>query len=45
MYRFYRKFYAPRRSPLMNGLVYAGIGAKLTGSMARSAIARTLRRA
>jgi GT2 family glycosyltransferase len=45
MYRFYRKFYAPRRSPVVNAAVYAGIGAKLVASMTRSAVARTLGRA
>jgi N-acetylglucosaminyl-diphospho-decaprenol L-rhamnosyltransferase len=39
MYRFYRKHYARQRSPLVNGTVYAGIGAKLAASLARSGIA------
>jgi predicted secreted protein len=33
MYRFYRKHYARDHSPAMNGLVYAGIGAKLAASV------------
>jgi N-acetylglucosaminyl-diphospho-decaprenol L-rhamnosyltransferase len=41
MYRFYRAHYAPRRSPLVNAAVYAGIGLKLTASTASGAI-RTL---
>ncbi len=39
MYRFYRKFYAPHRAPIVNGVVYAGIGLKLV----RLARARGLR--
>jgi GT2 family glycosyltransferase len=40
MYRFYRRHYAPLRSPLVNGAVYAGIGAKLGVSLARASLAR-----
>jgi GT2 family glycosyltransferase len=43
MYRFYRKFYANERSPLINTAVYLGIGAKLIVSIVRSAVARRLR--
>jgi len=34
MARFYRRFDAPERSPLVNAAVYAGIGAKLAVSLA-----------
>lgn len=34
MGRFYRRFDAPRSNPLLNGAVYAGIGAKLAVSLA-----------
>jgi N-acetylglucosaminyl-diphospho-decaprenol L-rhamnosyltransferase len=37
MARFYRRFDAPERSPLVNAAVYAGIGAKLAASLAISA--------
>ena len=40
MYRFYRKHYAPHRSALLNGTVYAGIGGKLALSTARGAANR-----
>jgi N-acetylglucosaminyl-diphospho-decaprenol L-rhamnosyltransferase len=40
MYRFYRKHYAPQRSPLTNAAVYAGIGAKLAASLTRGFLAR-----
>jgi N-acetylglucosaminyl-diphospho-decaprenol L-rhamnosyltransferase len=40
MYRFYRDHYAPTRSPVTNAAVYAGIGAKLLVSAARSAAGR-----
>jgi N-acetylglucosaminyl-diphospho-decaprenol L-rhamnosyltransferase len=43
MYRFYRKFYAPHRAPLVNGAVYAGIGVKLGVSLVRGAFARGAR--
>ncbi len=33
MGRFYRKFYAPRRSPLTSVAVYLGIGLKLLASL------------
>jgi len=36
MGRFYRRFDAPRSNPLLNAAVYAGIGAKLAVSLARS---------
>lgn len=38
MFRFYRKHYAPRRSWLANGLIYAGIAIKLIASLLRSAL-------
>ena len=44
MYRFYRDHYAPRRNPMVNGAVYAGIAAKLAGSVVRSAALRLTRR-
>ncbi|HEX2265001.1 MAG TPA: glycosyltransferase, partial [Solirubrobacterales bacterium] len=37
MARFYRRFDAPERSPLVNAAVYAGIGAKLAVSLAITA--------
>jgi GT2 family glycosyltransferase len=37
MGRFYRRFEAPLHDPLLNGLVYAGIGAKLLASLAVTA--------
>ena len=40
MYRFYRRHYAPSRSPLANAAVYAGIAAKLAVSLARAWLAR-----
>jgi N-acetylglucosaminyl-diphospho-decaprenol L-rhamnosyltransferase len=40
MYRFYRRHYAPARSPLVNAAVYAGIAAKLAVSLARASLAR-----
>ena len=39
MGRFYRRFDAPRHNPLLNAAVYAGIGAKLAVSLARTALA------
>jgi N-acetylglucosaminyl-diphospho-decaprenol L-rhamnosyltransferase len=42
MFRFYRKHYASRRSPLVNVTVYAGIAAKLGVSAVRSAVNRHL---
>ena len=42
MFRFYRKHYAPRRSPATNALVYAGIWTKLAVSLVRSQAHRTL---
>jgi N-acetylglucosaminyl-diphospho-decaprenol L-rhamnosyltransferase len=44
MYRFYRKHYAPDRSPLVNAAVYCGIALKLAVSVVRSAARRSLRR-
>jgi GT2 family glycosyltransferase len=44
MYRFYRSHYAPQRSPVLNGLVYAGIAVKLTASVAQSFARRSLAR-
>ena len=38
MGRFYRRFEAPRRNPLLNVAVYAGIGAKLATSLAITAV-------
>jgi len=40
MGRFYRRFDAPAHNPLLNAAVYAGIGAKLALSLARTALAR-----
>lgn len=44
MYRFYRDHYAGQRNPLVNGVVYVGIGAKLSASLVRSAAIRGARR-
>jgi N-acetylglucosaminyl-diphospho-decaprenol L-rhamnosyltransferase len=38
MGRFYRRFDAPDRNPLLNAAVYAGIGAKLAVSLSRTAL-------
>jgi len=38
MARFYRRFEASERSPIVNVAVYAGIGAKLISSLAITAI-------
>lgn len=38
MGRFYRRFDAPQSNPLLNGAVYAGIGAKLAVSLAITAV-------
>jgi N-acetylglucosaminyl-diphospho-decaprenol L-rhamnosyltransferase len=38
MGRFYRRFDAPAHNPLLNAAVYAGIGAKLTASLAITAV-------
>jgi GT2 family glycosyltransferase len=43
MGRFYRRFDAPTHNPLLNAAVYAGIGAKLGLSLARSAASRRRR--
>jgi GT2 family glycosyltransferase len=40
MGRFYRRFDAPEHTPLLNAAVYAGVGAKLAISLARTAISR-----
>jgi GT2 family glycosyltransferase len=40
MYRFYRKHYAPDRSPLTNAVVYGGIAGKLCLSLVRTELAR-----
>jgi GT2 family glycosyltransferase len=41
MARFYRRFDAPRHNPLLNAAVYAGVGAKLAVSLARTTISRS----
>jgi GT2 family glycosyltransferase len=43
MYRFYRKHYAPERSPLVNAGVYAGIAVKFAGSALAAPVRRRLR--
>jgi N-acetylglucosaminyl-diphospho-decaprenol L-rhamnosyltransferase len=43
MGRFYRRFDAPRSNPLANLAVYAGIGAKLAVSLARTELGRARR--
>jgi GT2 family glycosyltransferase len=40
MARFYRRFDAPERNPLLNAAVYAGVAAKLVVSLARAALTR-----
>jgi GT2 family glycosyltransferase len=45
MLRFYRKHYARQRNVVANAVIYAGIGLKLTVSLARNAISRRLERA
>jgi len=40
MGRFYRRFDAPEHNPLLNAAVYAGVGAKLALSLARTAAKR-----
>jgi GT2 family glycosyltransferase len=45
MLRFYRKHYAPRRNPLVNAFVDAGIAVKLAASVVRTAARRLLGRA
>jgi GT2 family glycosyltransferase len=40
MARFYRRFEAPQHNPLLNAAVYAGVGAKLAISLARTALSR-----
>jgi N-acetylglucosaminyl-diphospho-decaprenol L-rhamnosyltransferase len=44
MFRFYRDHYAPHRTPLLNGVVYVGIGARLALAVARDSLARLTRR-
>jgi len=44
MARFYRDHYAPQRPMLLNGAVYAGIAAKLAGSLIRGEARRALAR-
>ena len=41
MLRFYRSHYASERSRLLNGLVYAGIGLKLSSSLVTNAVRRS----
>ncbi|HEX6115850.1 MAG TPA: glycosyltransferase family 2 protein [Solirubrobacterales bacterium] len=43
MFRFYRKFYAPHRAPIVNGFIYLGIGVKLAVSLVRGAFARVVK--
>ena len=43
MLRFYRNHYAPHRSVLVNGVVYAGIGVKLVWAVAAVAAGDVLR--
>ncbi|HET9676927.1 MAG TPA: glycosyltransferase family 2 protein [Solirubrobacterales bacterium] len=40
MGRFYRRFDAPQSNPLVNAAVYAGVGAKLAVSLARTTLSR-----
>lgn len=40
MFRFYRKFYATQRSPLVNAAVYAGIATKFAVSLTRTELRR-----
>jgi len=42
MFRFYRKHYSPNRNPLVNVLVYGGIGAKLVVSLVSSSARRRM---
>lgn len=44
MLRFYRSHYAAERSPLLNALVYAGIGVKFTTAVGYSSLCRILDR-
>jgi N-acetylglucosaminyl-diphospho-decaprenol L-rhamnosyltransferase len=44
MFRFYRKHYAPERSPLVNLAVYAGIALKLAAALAQALLRRSVRR-
>ena len=40
MFRFYRDHYAPRRGPLLNLAVYAGVAVKFAAAVASSGLAR-----
>jgi N-acetylglucosaminyl-diphospho-decaprenol L-rhamnosyltransferase len=42
MFRFYRSHYAPHRNPAMNGVVYAGIAVKASGTLAASVVSRAV---
>jgi N-acetylglucosaminyl-diphospho-decaprenol L-rhamnosyltransferase len=44
MYRFYRRHYAPERSPALNLLVYVGIAARFAATLAQSVLRRSLAR-
>lgn len=44
MYRYYRKWEAPRRPAIANVAVYVGVGLKLSASLFRGAVARLMRR-
>src|SRR4051795_93431 len=44
MLRFYRAHYAPQSSKLLNGVIYAGIAAKLAVTVVRTELRRLLRR-
>src|SRR3954454_14849966 len=44
MLRFYRSHYAPQSSKLLNGVIYAGIAAKLAVTVVRTELRRLLRR-
>ncbi len=42
MFRFYRSHYAPKRNPVLNVIVYAGIAVKASGTVAASVISRAV---
>jgi GT2 family glycosyltransferase len=44
MYRFYRRHYAPDRSPAVNAGIYLGIALKLAFAVVQSALRRSLAR-
>jgi N-acetylglucosaminyl-diphospho-decaprenol L-rhamnosyltransferase len=44
MFRFYRRHYAPGRSPALNVVVYLGIAVKLAAAIAQSFLRRSLAR-